>query len=253
MTADPIGAARVAAERGEFESAIDILRPLAEAGNPEAQFHLGFLAMSECELISGREAFSLFMRAAEQGHSEAMYEVARFPESLSEPFTSPLSDEESWQWMLRAAEAGSHEAQFNVGAALATGDWADSGVSQDLEAAFAWYRRAADAGHIGAQFNLASMLAEGEGCDRDLAGPGRGWIEQSREATSTPTDYVLTLRVCKSSRSSSIRTSGMTCSHSSIGCRCGSATRKRIAPPRYGRAWYEERRTKLRSTRSADR
>ena len=155
MTADPIGAARAAAERGDFESAIAFLRPLAEAGNPEAQFQLGFLALTECELISGREAFSLFMQAAEQGHAEAMCKVAQFPQFLSEPFTSPLSDEESWQWMLRAAEAGSLEAQYNVGAALATGDWADSGVRQDLEAAFAWYRRAADSGHVGAQLNRA--------------------------------------------------------------------------------------------------
>ena len=169
MTVDPIDEARAAAERGDFEFAIAILRPLAEAANAEAQFQLGFLALTECELISGREAFTLFMRAAERGHAEAMCKIARFPVFLSEPFASPLSDEESWQWMLRAAEAGSHEAQYNVGAALATGDWADSGVRKDLEMALAWYRRAADGGHIGAQFNLACMLAEGEGCDRDLA------------------------------------------------------------------------------------
>ena len=178
VTVDPIGEARAAAERGDFESAVAVLRPLAEAGNPEAQFHLGFLAMTECELVSGREAFSLFMRAAEQGHAEAMCEVAHFPEFLSEPFRSPLSDEDSWQWMLRAAEAGSHEAQYNVGAALATGDRADSGVRQDLETAFTWYRRAADGGHIGAQFNLACMLAEGEGCDRDLPG-AKAWLDRA--------------------------------------------------------------------------
>jgi hypothetical protein len=31
-----------------------------------------------------------------------MCKVAQFPKFLSEPFTSPLSDEESWRWMLRA-------------------------------------------------------------------------------------------------------------------------------------------------------
>jgi hypothetical protein len=46
--------------------------------------------MTECELISGREAFSLFTKAAEQGHAEAMYEFAKFPEFISEPFKSPL-------------------------------------------------------------------------------------------------------------------------------------------------------------------
>jgi TPR repeat protein len=59
--------------------------------------------LTECDLISGREAFSLFMKAADQGHVEAMYHLAKFPEFVSEPFTSPLSEEESWRWLLQAA------------------------------------------------------------------------------------------------------------------------------------------------------
>jgi TPR repeat protein len=31
-------------------------------------------------------AFSLFMNAAKQGHAEAMYHLAKFPEFVSEPF-----------------------------------------------------------------------------------------------------------------------------------------------------------------------
>jgi TPR repeat protein len=111
---DPISDAGAAAERGEFESAIITLRPLAEAGNREAQYQLGFLALTECDLISGREAFSLFLEASEQGHAEAMYHVATFPEFLSEPFKSPLSDEEAWRWLLRAAEGGCVQAHATL-------------------------------------------------------------------------------------------------------------------------------------------
>jgi TPR repeat protein len=107
-----------------------------------------------------------------------MYHLARFPEFLSEPFTSPLSEEEDWSWLLRAAEAGCVQAQYDAGASLATGDWGEGGVPQDLEAAVAWYRRAAEAGHVTAQYNLASMLAEGEGCERDLAA-AREWLRRS--------------------------------------------------------------------------
>ena len=109
MTDDPISDASAAAERGEFESAIITLRPLAKAGNREAQYQLGFLALTECDLISGLEAFSLFLEASEQGHAEAMYHLATFPEFLSEPFKSPLSNEEAWRWLLRAAEGGLSE------------------------------------------------------------------------------------------------------------------------------------------------
>lgn len=178
MTHEPIGEAKAAAERGDFEAAITVLRPLARAGNREAQYALGFLALTECDLISGREAFSLFMKAAEQGHAEAMYHVATFPDYLSEPFKSPLSEEDGWQWLLRAAESGLVQAQYDAGASLATGDWRECAVPQDLEAAVAWYRRAAEAGHVLAQFNLASMLAEGEGCDRDLPA-AREWLRRA--------------------------------------------------------------------------
>jgi TPR repeat protein len=145
---DPLGDAKAAAARGDFESAINVLRPLAQAGNREAQYELGFLALTECDLISGRESFSLFLKAAEQGHGEAMYHLATFPEFVSESFKSPLSEEEAWRWSVRAAEGGCVQAQRDAGAALATGDWREGRVRQDLAAAVAWYRRAAEAGQL---------------------------------------------------------------------------------------------------------
>lgn len=178
MTQVPIDDAKAAAARGDFESAINVLRPLAQAGNPEAQYELGFLALTECDLISGPEAFSLFREAAEQGHPDAMYHLATFPEFLSEPFKSPLSEEEAWSWLLRSAESGCVQAQYSAAASLATGDWGERPGMQDLEAAVAWYRRAAEAGHAEAQYNLASMLAEGEGCERNLA-EAKEWLRRA--------------------------------------------------------------------------
>lgn len=99
--------------KGDFESVITVLRPLAEAGSRDAQYELGFLALTECDLISGREAFSLFTKAADPGHAEAMYQLATFPEFLSESVKSPLSNEEGWQWLLRAGESTSHEERLS--------------------------------------------------------------------------------------------------------------------------------------------
>lgn len=95
MTHDSLGDAKTAAARDDYESVIRFLRPQAEAGNREAQYELGVLALTECDLVSGREAFSLFMNAAEQGHAEAMYHLATFPEFVAEPFKSPLSEQEA--------------------------------------------------------------------------------------------------------------------------------------------------------------
>ncbi len=178
MTEDPVDNAKAAAARGDFETAIGVLRPLAEAGNRDAQYELGFLALTECELVSGREAFSLFMKAAEDGHVDAMYHLATFPDFISEPFRSPLSEEDTWRWLLRAAENGCIQAQRDAGASLATGDWRDGKIPQDLARAVGWYRRAAEAGHADAQYNLASMLAEGEGCERNLPA-ARDWLRRA--------------------------------------------------------------------------
>ena len=178
VTHDPIREAKAATARGDYESAVTVLRPLAEAGNRDAQYELGFLALTECELVSGREAFSLFMKAAEDGHVDAMYHLATFPDFISEPFRSPLSEEDTWRWLLRAAENGCIHAPRDAGASLATGDWRDGKIPQDLAAAVGWYRRAAEAGNADAQYNLASMLAEGEGCERNLPA-ARAWLRRA--------------------------------------------------------------------------
>ncbi len=165
-TQDSIVEAKVAVARGDFDAAIAALRPLTEAGDREARYRLGFLALTECELISGAEAFALLRAAAEQGHPDAMYQIATFPEFATEGFKSPLSDEEAWRWLLRAAEAGCVEAQRNAGAHLATGEWRGRDAGDvDLKAAVGWYRRAAESGHADAQFNLATMLMNGDGPD----------------------------------------------------------------------------------------
>jgi TPR repeat protein len=174
---DPIGDAKAAAERGDFESAITILRPLAQARNREAEYELGFLALTECDLISGREAFSLFLKAAEQGHAEAMYHLATFPEFLSEPFKSRCRTKKPGSGCCgRGIRLCSGTVQrWRVARVERLGR---GHVAQNLEAAVAWYRRAAEAGHAEAQVNLASMLSEGEGCERDIPA-AREWLRRA--------------------------------------------------------------------------
>jgi uncharacterized protein len=157
--------ARLAAERHDFESAITLLRPLAEANHPDAQYQLARLAFTECELITGADAFELLQFAADQGHPDATYRLATFPEFVTEGFTSPLSHTATRQLFTRAAELGCVDAQYDLAATLATGN--DGAETPDLPAAFHWYQRAALAGHPEAQFNLAFMLLEGEGCSTD--------------------------------------------------------------------------------------
>ena len=91
--------------------------------------------------------------------------LPNFLEFVSEPFTSPLSEEEAWRWLLQGAQSCSVQAQYDAGTSLATGDWGERCVPQDLEAAVAWYRLAAEAGHGGAVQPRVDPLG-GEGCER---------------------------------------------------------------------------------------
>jgi hypothetical protein len=182
MTSEQIAAGRRAADSGDFAGAVSILRPLAEAGTVDAQFELGRLVLTECELLSGREAFRWLHAAAGQGHPQAMYEVATYPSFPREPFESPLDGRAAWGLLLRAAEAGVGDAQYEAGASLATGEFRDGHpLTPDPVAALDWYRRASESGHVEAQFNLGVMLLEGEGCAANRAEALR-WLRAAAAA-----------------------------------------------------------------------
>ena len=117
------------------------------------------------------------MKAARDGHLEALYHLATFRLHLRAVQIAVVG-EETWQWLMRAAEDGCVQAQRDAGASLASGEWREGTTRQDLPAAVLWYRRAAEAGHADAQYNLASMLAEGEGCDRDVPA-AREWLRRA--------------------------------------------------------------------------
>jgi TPR repeat protein len=170
--------AAAAVERQAFGEAIALLRPLAESGDRDAQFALGFLVLTECDELTGREGFRWLKAAADRGHPEAAYHVATFPPFASEGFSSPLTADESWRFLTQAAEAGSVEAQHHAAACLATGDWGEEARPPAPAEALHWYRRAAESGNSSAQFNLACMLLEGEGCEPDRA-EGIRWLRRA--------------------------------------------------------------------------
>ena len=76
--ADAIGEALVAWSIGDFTTAFRLLRPLAEQGNAEAQYQLGFM-YSKGQGVSENLglAVSWYLKAAEQGHAEAQYTLGQ--------------------------------------------------------------------------------------------------------------------------------------------------------------------------------
>jgi len=120
-------------QHGDYATALRLLRPVAEKGNPQAQAYLGFM------YIEGRgvpqddaEAAKWLRLAAEQGYAEAQSNLGVI---YIEGRGVPQDDAEAVKWLRLAAEQGYAEAQSNLGVMYAEGQ----GVPKDLEQALTWF------------------------------------------------------------------------------------------------------------------
>ena len=149
--ADALGIGIAAYRRGNTPVAVMATRRAAEAGRPEAQYHLGLLLATRLHPPDLAGARTWWARAAEAGNTDAQFNLGVL---LADRLNPPdLAGARTW-WA-RAAEAGDTDAQFNLGVLLA-----DRLNPPDLGGARRWYRRAAEAGDTDAQFNLGVLLAD---------------------------------------------------------------------------------------------
>ena len=135
--ADQLKDADAAYLRGDYATAFDLLKPLAEQGNPLAQHNLGLMYEEGRGVPQDyAEAMKWYRRVAEQGISQAqfnlglMYDLGR---------GVPQDSAEAMKWYRRAAEQGLASAQHNLGVMYERGE----GVPQDYVMAHMWYNLAA--------------------------------------------------------------------------------------------------------------
>jgi len=157
-----------------YEKVITLLTPLANAGDAEAEFALGYLYFTDYNYPPA-VAYEWLKKAAEQGHADSCYHLARFPDSAE--FAPPLGEADRVQLLIRAGELGSMQAQYDLGAFYATGDWA--GPKNEAEAV-KWYTKAAQQGHPAAQYNVAFMFLKGEGVPQN-SNEGIAWLGKAAE------------------------------------------------------------------------
>ena len=118
-------------DAGDYDTAFAILKPLAEAGDAEAQFNLGLIYAGHTD-AQNNLGWENFGRG---------WDFSRDVEEMEE------DDAEAVKWYRRAAEAGHIEAQYWLGYMYANGE----GVEEDDAEAVKWYRLAAEGGHPEAQ------------------------------------------------------------------------------------------------------
>ncbi len=132
-------------EKGDYTSAMNEWRPLAEEGNPEAQFHVGALYYhGEGVLQDNTQAATWYRRAADQGHVSAQHNLGVM---YYEGDGVPQNYEEAFRWFRLASDQGHPAAQYNLGIMYAQGD----GIPQDYVRAYLWFTLAAAQGEENAQ------------------------------------------------------------------------------------------------------
>lgn len=169
-----------AARAGNFERALSEWRPLAEDGDPRAQYSIGFLYAKgtgvEADAVKAAE---WYRKAAEQGYAPAQFFLGRLYSGEDAAESLVREEEQSRDsgegrmlrgprdmrleralyWYRKAADQGLARAQNNIGLFYHRGQ----GVTRDPGEAADWYRRAAEQGLPQAQANLGLLYAKGEG------------------------------------------------------------------------------------------
>jgi TPR repeat protein len=123
--------------RGDYETALKELLPLAEEGTPNAHFALGFVY----EQVKGdpqndAEAVKWYRKAAEKGHAQAQHNLGIM---YANGRGIARNDVEAVKWYTKAAEQNIAKAQVNLGSMYQRG----RGTREDPILAYVWFTIAA--------------------------------------------------------------------------------------------------------------
>jgi hypothetical protein len=110
----------IAYQRGDYETALRLARPLAARGDVRGQSVLGRLYHGGYAVPQDfKEAARLLRSAAEQGDAQAQLHLGVM---FSEGQSVPQDHVQAAQWYRRAADQGEPHAQYNLGIFYATGE-----------------------------------------------------------------------------------------------------------------------------------
>jgi uncharacterized protein len=150
-----------AAARGDYDTAVRLIRPLADQGDSSAQTFLGQLFRNGTAASRRGDydtAMRLFRPLADQGDSSAQTFLGQLFRVVIPPDNAAAAS-----WYSKAAEHGDAFAQGQLGFLYANG----LGVTQDHAAAASWYRKAANQGRANTQASLGLMYVFGLGVPQD--------------------------------------------------------------------------------------
>ena len=150
-----------ALSRKDYVTAANEYRPLAERGDPEAQYRIGRMY----EFGNGypqdkAQGIAWIRKAAAQGHADAEQELGVI---YATGDGVKQDNVQAVAWFRKAAEQGEATAQYNLGLLYAKGQ----GIARDYALAVDWWRKSASQGNADAQLKLAVVYHTGQGAARD--------------------------------------------------------------------------------------
>jgi TPR repeat protein len=159
------------------DTAIDVVKQAAEAGDVTAQHYLG-MCCQDGDRVTADPAAALawFRRASDRGFLSStrrlgfLYELGK---GVAQDYAKAL------QYYRIAADGGDPGGEYNIGVVYRDG----LGVRRDSIEAMKWFRRAADHGHPEAMHELYLFYQNGTGVPRD-PDEARTWLVKSAEAGS---------------------------------------------------------------------
>ncbi len=132
--------ARQAYESGDYKTVTELLIPLAEAGDAEAQTDLGFMYANGLGVPQDyTEALKWYRKAVAQGYALGQNNLGVM---YKKGHGVPKDYTEAVKWYRKAAIQGNARAQNNLGGMYAEG----LGVTQDYVQSYAWFQLAAEGG-----------------------------------------------------------------------------------------------------------
>ena len=141
--------------------AVEWYTKAADLGHSEAMYCLGYEYYIGFGVEQdGTKAVEWYTKAADLGHSGAMYNLGNMYDNggvVEQDSTKAV------EWYTKAADLDYSEAMYCLGNMYDNG----FGVEQDSTKAIEWYTKAADLGHSEAMNNLGYMYAKGDGVEQD--------------------------------------------------------------------------------------
>ncbi|MFL6845807.1 MAG: SPOR domain-containing protein [Allosphingosinicella sp.] len=133
--------------KGDPGGAVALWRPLAEAGDADAQFNMGqAYKLGKGVAADPAQAQSWYMKAARQGHQQAQVNIGLL-------LYNGGHRQEALPWIRKAVEIGNPYARYVLGTELFNGDL----TAKDWPRAYALMLLAADGGVAPAADNLKAM------------------------------------------------------------------------------------------------